>query len=76
MRKEKQKRKKQVKIYRVYTEFLGLVFQMCAIIILGVLLGQFLDDKILPNSKTPWFTILGAIFSLTLAMYLMIKKSK
>lgn len=66
--------RKQAKSYSVYSEALGLVFQMFFIILIGVLLGRFLDASLLSNDSDPWFTIGFLLISFVLATYLMIKK--
>lgn len=67
--------KKLAKSYSSYAEFLGLVFQMFFIILLGTLLGQFLDGRLLSEDSTAWFTIVLSFSSLAIALYLMIRKS-
>ena len=66
---------KETEGYAAYSEFLGLVFQMFAIIGLGTALGMFLDTNLLSENSEPWFTIVFSILSATAAMYLMIRKS-
>ena len=57
-------------------EFLALVFQMFAIILLGVLLGRYLDQTFMPEDSKAWMTILFSLVALSIALYLMIRKSK
>lgn len=74
MQKEKKTRKKLANSYSVYSEALGLVFQMFFIILIGILFGRFLDGRLLSENSDPWFTILLSLVSFSLATYLMIKK--
>jgi F0F1-type ATP synthase assembly protein I len=76
VQKDKKTPKKQAKGYSDYSKFLGLVFQMFAIILAGALLGQFLDKQLLSDNSQPWLTICLSMISLFIALYLMIKKSE
>ncbi|MGB1217059.1 MAG: AtpZ/AtpI family protein [Saprospiraceae bacterium] len=66
--------KKELASYNRYSEYLGIVFQALFIIVGGVLLGQFLDGRLIPSSETPWFTLVLSLVGLVFAMYIMIKK--
>lgn len=67
MIKKKEKLTKQVRSYSYYS---GIVLQM-AVIIAGLTYGGLRLDKFL-NLK-PLFTILGALLSISISMYLIIK---
>ena len=48
-----------------------MAFQMGAIILLGVLAGQALDERF--QTETPYFTIFLALFSIAVALYTTLK---
>jgi hypothetical protein len=62
-------RKEQLKNY---ARFSGVAIQMGAIITGGALLGSWLDDNYNPKGKA--FTLSLTLFSVVVAMYLVIKE--
>ncbi len=69
MLKNKKKRKKQLNKYLVLT---SASFQIGITIYLGAYLGKHLDSKY--SFEKPWFTILGVLFALVVAMYSVIQQ--
>ena len=63
-----QKKKPQLNPYLKYT---SIAFQMGAIIALGVLLGQWLDEQ--AANETPWYTLCIGLFSIFAALYLTLR---
>jgi ATP synthase protein I len=55
-----------------YVQFSGLAFQIVAIVVLGVLVGKWLD-KYLGNEKE-YATIFTTLFSIVSSLYYLIKK--
>ena len=65
---ENQKKRHQPNPYIKYS---GIAFQMGAIIAVGVLLGQWLDER--AANETPWYTIGIGLFSIFAALYLTLR---
>lgn len=66
----KEKNQKFTKHIRSYSYYSGIAIQMCVIIAGGTYGGLKLDEFL--NLK-PLFTILGALLSITISMYIIIK---
>ncbi len=54
--------------------FMNIPFQMGVIILLGVLLGKWIDEK--QQNSTPVFTIILSLFSVFVALYHVIRQVK
>lgn len=55
---------------RTYAKYSGMAFQMGITILLGVLLGQWLDEQL---QTEPYLTIFLALFSIFAALYIALK---
>ncbi len=64
--------KSQKKQVNKYVKFSGMAFQMLVIIIVGVVLGQWLDKKY-PN-ENQLFTIIFSLLFVILALYYVVSK--
>ncbi len=56
---------------RAYAKYSGMAFQMGAIILVGTLAGQWLDDYF--GLERPLLTVLMALISIFAALYLVLK---
>lgn len=59
-------------VARNYTKYAGMAFKMGAIIVLGVLLGQWLDKKA-GFTDPPIFVIVFSLLAVGLAIYSTVK---
>ena len=57
-----------------YLRFGGMVFQMLSVILLGALLGNWLDRKL--NTPKPYYTLGCAFIGVILSMVLIIRDIK
>ncbi len=51
-----------------YAKYSGIAVQMIVILLLGVFAGKWLDGHF--ATETPWFTIVGSLLAIVLALYL------
>ena len=70
MLKDKKKSNIAPQQTKSYAKYSGMAFQMGIIILLGTLLGQWLDTKL---QTAPYLTILLALFSIFAALYIALK---
>lgn len=49
----------------------GMAFQMGAVLLIGTLIGQYLDEKF--ATERPYFMLLCVLFSIFAAFYLVLK---
>lgn len=70
MRTEGNKRTEKQK----WALFLGIPFQMVALLMMGYFLGDFLDERY--SSRHPWWTIGCTLLALFLSLYQIIKQVK
>lgn len=61
----------QRKKMRNYAKYSGMGFQMAGTVLIGALLGRWIDNKM--ANETPYFTILLVVLFTAAAMYLAIK---
>jgi len=54
-----------------YMKYAGIAFQMGAIILIGVLVGDFLDGRY--ATEKPYFTLSGVLIALVAAFYITLK---
>jgi F0F1-type ATP synthase assembly protein I len=54
-----------------YMKYSGMAIQMGVIILAGTYLGTWLDERF--QTKTPWFTVGLALFSIFAALYVTLK---
>ncbi len=59
------------KAYKAYSRILTAVIKMAVALLLFVLLGQYIDEKLL--TETPWFTIIGSLIGVSVSLYLGLK---
>lgn len=54
-----------------FLKYTGIATQMAVVICGGVFGGIYLDERL--GLQTPWFTIIGSLLSVGVALYLTIK---
>lgn len=54
-----------------FIRYSGMATKMAVVILLGVMGGQKLDEKV--GTKSPWFTIAFSLISVAIAIYIVIK---
>ncbi|MDT8412727.1 MAG: AtpZ/AtpI family protein [Vicingaceae bacterium] len=69
---QKKKSTKKRQQYNTYLKFSGIAIQMGAIIGLGSWAGHLLDEKY--KTSKPYFTLILALLSIAIALYLVIKE--
>lgn len=67
---EPNKTKPSKKNYSEAYRYTGMATKMAVVILIGVLGGQKLDEKL--NTQTPWFTIVLSLVSVAAAIYIVI----
>jgi len=55
----------------MYLKYSGMAFQMGAIILIGTIAGQKLDQYV--HSTQPWFTLVFSLLSIFAALYVSLK---
>jgi F0F1-type ATP synthase assembly protein I len=65
------KKNKQEKV-NAFAKFSSIGIQMAVLIVGGVYLGQYLDNKL--EIQTPWMTILFSLIGVFAGLYLVIKE--
>ena len=69
--KKPQKSKKKISRYNTALRYSGLAFQLAFFIVIGVLLGRWLDEKM--ANDTPYMTALLSVLFLILGLYTSLK---
>jgi F0F1-type ATP synthase assembly protein I len=65
---------KKSKQLKNFARFSGLAFQLFAIIGIGIWFGYWLDNRM--QLRVPIFTLVGAMLSLTVVIFYLIKQTK
>ena len=63
--------KKREKV-NTFAKFSGIGIQMAVLIVAGVFLGQYLDNKF--QFETPWMTVLFSLIGVFIGLYLVLKE--
>lgn len=72
MQEEEDNKKEEIrKGAQSYMKYSGMAIQMGVIILAGTYLGTWLDERF--QTKTPWFTVGLALFSIFAALYVTLK---
>ncbi|MEZ4990443.1 MAG: AtpZ/AtpI family protein [Saprospiraceae bacterium] len=72
MQEEEEDKKDEIrKTSQSYMKYSGMAIQMGVIILVGTYLGTWLDERF--QTKTPWFTVGLALFSIFAALYVTLK---
>jgi F0F1-type ATP synthase assembly protein I len=71
MKEREKKTKREKEPPNQFLKYTGIATQMGVVIAAGVFGGIYVDESF--HFSTPWFTLLGSLLSIAIALYLTIK---